>query len=332
MLSNYFYNATIKRVVSVFGTIFNNIKIARFDSGVTTNTLHVPISYGPRSKFLARIREEGNFDDPGVAIKLPRLSFEMTSIDYDSSSKLNKLNKVLTGSGTNQKTSTFQSVPYTIGMQLNIYAKNQDDALQIVEQILPTFSPEYTVTIKGIDGPDSKTDVPFILNGVSFQDEYEGDFGNNRRIIIYTLDFTIRIKFAPGNGLSRVIKRVTAKVGDAELKRTPEEDLDPGNSPNAQLFSQVFARQDSPNDSPRSFTTFVNPSDTYSLVFNEPAPAFAAGRVIIGKTSLVGGIIRSIDGVNATADNLEGLFTAGEVIASQDSPDITGTLNSITLS
>lgn len=330
LTGTYFYNATIKRIVSVFGTLFNNIKIARHSSDVTNNTLHVPISYGPRSKFLARIREEANFEDPGVAIKLPRLSFEMTSIEYDSSVKLNKMNKLASGTGAIARTTIFQSVPYTIGMQLNVYAKNQDDALQIVEQILPTFSPEYTVTIKGIDGPNSKTDVPFILNSVSFQDEYEGDFSNNRRVIIYTLDFSIKVKFAPGTGTSDIIKRVTAQIADMDVvKINSAGNQSPSNSPS--IFQTVTVSQDSPNAAIRTFGSFIDPDDTYALVFNDN-PTFLDNSVVIGRTSLVAGVITSTSGVNATVTELEGLFEAGEVIASADSPNKVHTLNSITRS
>jgi len=325
LTGTYFYNATIKRVVSVFGTLFNNIKIARTNS--SSNTIHVPIAYGPRQKFLARIREEANFDDPGVAIKMPRLSFEMTSITYDSAVKLNKLNKLSSGSDPATKVTSFQSVPYNIGMQLNVYAKNQDDALQIVEQILPTFPPEYTVTIKGIDGPNSKTDVPFILEGVSFQDEYEGDFGNNRRVIIYTLDFTIKVKFAPGTGTQDIIKRVSTQIADMDVVTNNS----PSDSPS--FYSQITVSQDSPSAAIKTFTSFVDPDDTYTLTFAaDDTPTFALDSVVLGNTSLVGGTIRTIDGLTATVDQLEGLFTAGEVITSQDSPTRTHTLSTIELS
>ena len=190
MLGSYFYNATIKRVVSVFGTIFNNITVARHNGNTITNVSRVPLSYGPRQKFLSRIREEANLSTNQIAIKLPRMSFEITSIDYDAAAKLNKMNKIVSGNEVNTRTSIFQSVPYTISMELNIYAKNQDDALQIVEQIIPTFTPDYTVTIKDIEGPGSKTDVPFILNSVTFQDDYDGDF-TTRRAIIYTLALSV---------------------------------------------------------------------------------------------------------------------------------------------
>ena len=334
MLGNYFYNATIKRIVSVFGTIFNNIKISRFESGVATNTIHVPISYGPRSKFLTRINEDANLSANKVAIKMPRMSFEMTSIDYDAAAKLNKLNQTLqpvSGSNDSQMTRLYQSVPYSIGMQLNIFAKNQDDALQIVEQILPTFSPEYTVTIKGIDGPSAKTDVPFILNSVSFQDDYEGDF-NSRRTIIYTLDFSIKAKFAPGTGLAKIIKRASVALRQFDSIGNVS-----GDSPGTSLLSQVTASGDSPeavNASPsgiKTFVSFINPSDTYTLTFNTE-PGFEVGETIIGSTSLVAGTILSLSTNTARVSNLEGLFTTSETIIGQNSPDSPSRLKTVTLS
>jgi len=213
MLSGiHFYHATIKRIVSVFGTCFNNIIIGRYDGIKMTNTQRVPISYGPREKFTGRMNQDLN--EQRVAIKLPRMSFEITSIAYDQSTKLNRLNRKLTdGSDTTKKTTTYQSVPYTLGMQLNILARNQEDALQIVEQILPTFSPEYTVSVKDIDGPGSITDVPIILDGVTFTDDYEGDF-TGRRTLIYTLDFTIKVKFSPDSSENAIIRKVTANILD----------------------------------------------------------------------------------------------------------------------
>tara|TARA_R100000234_G_scaffold113778_1_gene88447 strand:+ start:5171 stop:6211 length:1041 start_codon:yes stop_codon:yes gene_type:complete len=328
MLSGtYFYNATVKRIVSVFGTLFNNIKIARHDSGVTTNTIHVPISYGPKQKFLARINEASTLDGQGVAIKLPRMSFEMTDISYDLSSKLNKLNKLASGSSFKTKTTIFQSVPYVIGMQLNIMAKNQDDALQIVEQILPTFSPEYTVTIKGIDGPNSKTDVPFVLSSVTFEDTYEGDF-QTRRVITYTLNFTIRVKFAHGTSTGSIINRVAAQIADMDVVKTVNiidqspSSQSPSNSPS--FYSQVSVRADSPGGPIRTFTSFIDPDDTYTLTFND-TPSYAVGEQIIGSTSLNAATIRTVtfsanNSPKVTANELEGLFTVNETVTGQNSP------------
>lgn len=202
----HFYNQTMKKAVAVFGTIFNNIKIVRLG----TTEERVPIAYGPRKKFLARIQADTvAATDKSIAIKLPRMSFEITSIDFDSATKLNRLNKrVLPVTGETAKSNVvFQSVPYTISMQLNIFAKNQDDALQIFEQILPTFTPEYTVTIKDMEGPGTLTDVPIILTGTSIQDDYEGDF-QTRRTLIYSLDFTMKVKFTGGVTEGKIIRQV----------------------------------------------------------------------------------------------------------------------------
>lgn len=202
----HFYNQTLKKTVAVFGTLFNNIKIVRQGTGET----RVPIAYGPRKKFLARIEADTVAAvDKSIAIKLPRMSFEITDISFDADSKLNKFNKrCLPISGETAKTNIVnQSVPYNIGMQLNIYAKNQDDVLQIFEQILPTFAPEYTVAIKDMEGPGTVTDVPVILNSTSIQDDYEGDF-QTRRTLIYTLDFTMKVRFVGGVSEGKVIRVV----------------------------------------------------------------------------------------------------------------------------
>jgi hypothetical protein len=184
LFDTHFYNETIKKSVAVFGTVFNNIKIRKYNSAEE----RVPIAYGPKQKFLARAEENAN--DAKVAIKLPRMSFQISDISYDISTKLNRNNKsTINGVGI-----LYQSVPYNLTMELSILSKTQDDALQIVEQILPIFAPEYTVTIKELEGPDTTTDVPIILNSFSMQDDYEGNF-ETKRTIIYTLSFTMKIKF-----------------------------------------------------------------------------------------------------------------------------------------
>lgn len=206
MLGKHFYNQTMKKAVAVFGTVFNNIRIVQ-QGGTETR---VPLAYGPRKKFLARIQADTvAATDKSIAIKLPRMSFEITDISFDAESKLNKFNKrTLPVSGQTAKVNVVnQSVPYNIGMQLNIYAKNQDDALQIFEQILPTFTPEYTVAIKGMEGPGTSTDVPIVLTGTSIQDDYEGDF-QTRRTLIYALDFTMKVRFAGGVSEGKIIRTV----------------------------------------------------------------------------------------------------------------------------
>jgi hypothetical protein len=229
MLGNtYFYNKSLKTIVAVFGTLFNNISIAKLVNGKMQGIARVPLSYAPRQKFLARLATYDPNNPIDVAVRLPRMSFEINSIQYDTSSKLNRLNSTLypIADNTIEKARVYQSTPYIIGMQLNILARHQDDALQCVEQILPYFNPEYNITVKDLEGPGSRTDIPISLQGVSFQDDYEGDFEASRRTIIYTLDFTIRVKFTgPLDQRAKIIKWVEANIhADMNISPTSKPD------------------------------------------------------------------------------------------------------------
>tara|TARA_R110002153_G_scaffold63253_2_gene169863 strand:+ start:26376 stop:27122 length:747 start_codon:yes stop_codon:yes gene_type:complete len=213
MLSGkHFYNQTLRKTVAVFGTVFNNIFIKRHNSV----SERVPISYGARQKFLARIEQESRTDQ-AIAIKLPRMAFNITDISYDASIKLNKQNKkVITDSGGGAESYIFQSVPYIVSIELNVLAKTQDEALQIVEQIIPTFTPEYTVTIKDMEGVGQSVDVPITLQDVTLQDDFEGDY-ETRRTLIYTLNFTMKIRFVGETKSSKIIKIVDTQFHDTSL-------------------------------------------------------------------------------------------------------------------
>lgn len=214
MLGDYFYHSTVKKSVAIFGTLFNNITVKRLgDSQELSQYTKVPLSYGPRQKFLERIRAQKDLNDPKLALKLPRMSFEITSIALDVGSKLNPLNKLSLRNDATRYDVFRQSVPYTIGFQLFVYGKNQDDVLQIVEQILPNFAPEYTVTVKDMEYPGSRSDVPLVLNGVSPSDDYEGSIEANR-VILYTLDFTMKVKFGGPVQKQNVIREVDINYFD----------------------------------------------------------------------------------------------------------------------
>tara|TARA_B110000967_G_C18820669_1_gene528511 strand:- start:462 stop:1220 length:759 start_codon:yes stop_codon:yes gene_type:complete len=239
----HYYNQTLKKTVAVFGTVFNNLKIVRKGVGET----RVPLAYGPKSKFLARIEQDSSLEDQKLAIKLPRMSFEITSIDRNTSNALNKSNvKLFDVAGTElSKNVLKQSVPYDIGMQLNIIAKNQDDALQIFEQIVPTFVPEYTVAIKDMEGPGNSVDVPIILNSTSFEDSYEGDF-TTRRTLIYTLDFVVKVRFT-----GRVSPNAVIRIVDIDLynNSTPASASEP--------IDRVKTELSSDDDTPDNFTAIT---------------------------------------------------------------------------
>lgn len=194
MFGTYFYHSHIRKTVAVFGTLFNNINVQRKDTnGTSINNVKVPLSYGPKQKFLARLFEEPDLNAPEVAIRLPRMSFEITGMQYDTSVKLNKMNTIAQPNVHGQNTIR-NPVPYIISFQLSIYAKNQDDALQVVEQIIPYFNPEYVVTIKEIPSLNISRDIPIVLQSVNYSDDYEGDFAS-RRVLMYSLDFSMKTFF-----------------------------------------------------------------------------------------------------------------------------------------
>ena len=198
MFGGHFYHKRIRTAVSVFGSLFNNIKVIRTNaSNQVISQVKVPLSYAPKRNFLARIEDMANGEgaERKVAIKLPRMSFEITNMVYDATRQLPKMNTLSTAIAnsvvTRQK--LYAATPYTISFQLNVYAKNQDDALQIVEQILPYFTPQYTVTVKPFtDIPTLLEDVPISLGSVVMQDNFEGALGD-RRTIVYSLDFDMKI-------------------------------------------------------------------------------------------------------------------------------------------
>jgi hypothetical protein len=205
MFENHFYNESTRRMVSVFGSIFNDMEVVKKDAaGKVLQKIKVPLGYAPRSKILARLNEQTT--GPNIALKLPRMSFEISSMEYDANARVSKhknYTKVVVGDTLNLHKLGAPAV-YKVGFELNILAQSQDEALQLLEQILPMFQPEYTVTIKDIPAMDIKTDTPIILDSVDLNDDYEGDLVT-RRAIVYTLSFSTRIRYYRGTGKSKQI-------------------------------------------------------------------------------------------------------------------------------
>jgi len=218
MFGTYFYHEKIRKCVAMFGRMFNNIYVLRQNSsGQVVSQVKVPLSYAPKRKYLDRIRENPDLTtDTQVAIKLPRMSFEITNFTYDTTRQLTKTSSFnTTGTSTSNRQKFFPPVPYTINFQLNIYAKSQDDALQVVEQVLPYFNPQYTLTIKPFptEYPDFKEDIPIIIQGLAFQDDFEG-MVESRRTIIYSLDFEMKVSFHGPISTSGIIRTANANLYD----------------------------------------------------------------------------------------------------------------------
>jgi hypothetical protein len=191
--------------------MFNNIQIVRKDnSGTVTQTMKVPLAYGPKQKFLTRLDQDPSLS-AATAITLPRLGFEIGALTYDSARKLNRVQKFKkvksSSSNANKLDTQYMPVPYNMDITLYAMAKNSDDALQIVEQILPFFQPDYTLTLNDMADMGIKRDVPIILNSVGYEDSYQGDF-ESRRAIIYTMGFTTKFYLYGPVTSSSVIKTV----------------------------------------------------------------------------------------------------------------------------
>lgn len=209
---NHFYHETIRRCVIAFGSVFNDIDIRRKDAnGNAIQSLKVPLSYGPKQKFIARLYENPSLTNL-QQLTLPRMGFEISGFTYDSQRKVNKLNvRKSNGSTSNQLKRQYQSVPYNLSFNLYIMAKNQEDALQVVEQVIPFFTPAYTLTINAVPEMNIKDDFPLILESLTYEDDYEGDFAT-RRSIIYTMTFTAKMNFYGPISEQGIIKTVQADV------------------------------------------------------------------------------------------------------------------------
>ena len=209
MLGQQFYHESIRKVIVAFGTTFNNVQLVRKDNdGNITQTMKVPLAYGPRQKWLVRLNEDADLSK-AVAVTLPRIGFEIQNLSYDPARKLNRVQKFkkVKGANSNRLDTQYMPVPYNLSVQLYIMAKQSDDALQIVEQILPFFQPDYTLTVNDMADMGIKRDVPIVLNSISYEDNYQGDF-ETRRALIYTLDFTAKFYLYGPVTSSGVIKTV----------------------------------------------------------------------------------------------------------------------------
>ena len=218
MLDQRFYWGTVRKAIVAFGNMFNNITIQRTDAdGNVVQLQKVPLSYSPKQKFLTKIRQLPNVDTQNVQVLLPRMGFEMVSLEYDPNRKISPIQQSRTINSSTAANAQYAPTPYNINMILYVYAKNQDDGLQVIEQILPYFNPDYNLTIKAVPQLNIKNDLPIILNSLGFEDDYEGDL-TTRRSIIWTLSFVMKLNFYGPVNKQGIIKKTTSNIfNDAEL-------------------------------------------------------------------------------------------------------------------
>ena len=211
MFGNHFYNETLRRLTIAFGQIFNNIIIQNTSStGAITKRLRVPLAYAPKEKFLVRLDEQSNLDDRAFATTLPRMGFEITGLAYDPSRKLTRTQKhriVKEGEDGKVLNFNYTPVPYNISFTLYSFTATAENGLQIVEQILPYFQPDLTVTVNMVPDMNIKRDIPIILNDVQYEDSYNGTF-TQRRAVIYTMNFTAKTYLYGPMSNQKVIREV----------------------------------------------------------------------------------------------------------------------------
>ena len=238
-IANHFYNETTRKYVALFGTIFNQLKVTRKDNaGTTTQSMLVPLSYAPFQKVLARLNQDPDLiNSRRTAIRLPRMSFEVTSITYDPSRKVASTQKMRKSSAETDGSRAFMyaSVPYNLDFSLYIMTKYQEDATQLMEQILPFFTPDWTVSAKMVPDLDP-IDIPVVLNSVTTEDLYENDF-ETRQSILYTLSFTLKGFYFGPQKTKKVIKFIEANMYTDTTANTAAEErviIKPGMDANGQ--------------------------------------------------------------------------------------------------
>ena len=227
MFGNYFYNESMRRMTIGFGQIFNNIQIKRKDdTGKVIQTIRVPLAYGPKEKFLVRLDQQSSLSNREFAITLPRMGFEISSISYDPTRKLTRIQKfkqVKSAADGKVLDFNYTPVPYNISYNLYSFTASAEAGLQIIEQILPFFQPDFTVTINAIPSLNIKRDIPIILNSVNYEDTYSGDF-TTRRAVIYTLNFTAKTYLFGPSTSQKVIKTVqTDQYSDTDTVNKARE-------------------------------------------------------------------------------------------------------------
>lgn len=221
MLSNqYFYHRLTRKYVILFGNLFNNITMKRInrDTNTEIERMKVPITYGPKEKYYTRLRADPDLQRP-IQIVLPRMSFEMTGIAYDAGRKQNTLLRQARSNTESRVSSSYMGVPYDLNFELQIYSRNVDDGAHVVEQIIPYFTPDYTVTFNAVPELGFLKDVPVILNSISNVIEHEGNF-DAVRFVTWTLSFTMKAYYYGPVSTPKIIRKVIANINNDPALRS----------------------------------------------------------------------------------------------------------------
>lgn len=298
MLGNsHFYNRTIRKVVVAFGTLFNDLVLVRYNKAGTVEyeRTRVPLSYGAKEKYITRLTQDPDLIK-SMATHLPRMSFDLTGLEYDVSRKQQSL---VRNFGYNNVTGTintqFAPIPYNFNFTLSLYVRNQEDGTQLLEQILPFFTPDFTVTVDLIPSMDQKYDMPIILNNVSPEIDYEGDMLSTR-MIIWTLDFTVKgYIFPPVNTSGKIIKQANTNIYiDSQSRLSQKVYVDSANG------NGVFTTGETIRVAKRNVTgqvTYFANNSTGTLIVEELSDLLQEDDIVVGDYS---NAIYTIDTVDLT--------------------------------
>jgi hypothetical protein len=284
-MHTHFKHLHMRRYLLAFGSLFDQMTITREnEDGKEEFRQEVPLEYGPKERWLVHLTQDPDYTK-GVGQVVPRMSYEMTSLDYDTTRKLNTLDKLKFNSNQAHKLAKlYIGVPYVMKIQLSILVKLQQDGMQIVEQILPFFTPDYTIAVRPLEGyPDLVDQVPIVLQSVSHSDNYEDDF-MKRRVIIWTLDFAMKVFFY---GPIKDTKRIEEVI--VNLYNSPYEDL---SAPTADALPKVTidVQADPPtqNVSPNTTTITSNTTITEYLTADgaSASPSASSSRSLSPSASM----------------------------------------------
>jgi len=288
MLGQYYYHEIIRKTIIAFGTLFNSIELRHMKQDGTTkfSTVKVPIAYGPAEKFIARLEQK---PDPRrrVSITLPRLGFELSGIQYDNTRKVSTMQtfKTFTNNGTKLAKKVYMPVPYNLGFSLSIMTQYNEDAMQIIEQILPLFQPSFNVTVDLVDSIGEKRDVPLVLENINFQDNYTSGY-DEKRVIIHNLQFTAKtyIFGAIADNSEGLIRKVQVDYHTTTNTKTAKREL--------RYVAEPRALKDYNDDNVTTLAADINAEQTQIQVSNASA-LVVDGYIYIGKELLQ---IREISG------------------------------------
>jgi hypothetical protein len=294
MLGNaQFYNRTIRKVVVAFGTLFNDITLQRYtlDGATKKEVFKVPLSYGSKEKYLTRITSDPNLTK-SVATVVPRISFELTGMSYDTSRKqVSTLQNFSANTATGIKTQ-YSPIPYNFDFSMSIYVRNTEDGTQILEQILPFFTPDFNVTVDFVPSMDQKYDMPVLLTSVANEVDYEGDMLSTR-LIIWNLEFTAKSYIWPPVKSGKIIRQANTSIYiDTQSRTSQKVFVDKANG------SGYFADEETIFVTARDVAgdvSYFSNSNTGILVISNLNKLLQANDVVVGATSNASYTVTRVD-------------------------------------